>query len=358
MKILLLTRTLARTGGMIIVSSLVRQLSKRGFDITFVAFKPQGTPEIPDDAKDLYKDLKVTVIEIPRKENADTQIKEYIGAAAKYLREHHGEYDKIILDSWYIMMAGAIAQVIAAPKVFHLVQRDPVFEPENDSKIWTAFSLELAGLFKMQRIVVGRSLAEIFKRRYGVEHRVLDIYVDEEYRKGEFTVRDRKPIKFLASAANFNQPWKGLDFLLESLENFSEHQFELTLVTSNPVERDLSTLSFPTTVEKAQTPLEMRQLLLEHDVYICTSTSESFCLALAEAVTLGMPAMALNSIGNRDYANSDNFYFVKTKEDFLSQLSKICNLDNRKKLHAVARDSMAKYTIDTMTKQFLEALHL
>ena len=358
MKTLLLTRTLARSGGMIVVSTLVRELVDRGYDISFVAFRPQGTPDVPGDAKDLYQGLNVNVIEIPFRKSGNAQIQEYIGAATQYLQEHAIEYDRIILDSWYVMMAGAISQVIDQSKVFHLVQRDPVFEPENDSKIWTAYALELAGLFKMQRIVVGRSLAETFKKRYNIDYPVLDIYIDDEYRKGEFTVQDRTPIKFLASAANFNQSWKGLDFLLESLENFSEYKFALTLVTSNPIKRSLSNLSFPVVVTTAQSPEEMHHLLLGSDVYICASTSESFCLALAEAITLGMPSIALDSVGNRDYARGENFYFIKDEDQFLPKLSEICRIDNRKQLHKAARNSMTKYTVENMVDQFIKAAKL
>lgn len=340
------------------MSTLVRQLLEQGFDVNFVAFKTLGTPDIPDDAGDLYKGLDIEIITIPFKQAADAQLKEYIYAATGYLKTNYNEYDKIILDSWYIMMAGALAGIINSPKVFHLVQRDPVFEPENDSKIWAAYSMKLAGLFDMQRIIVGRALADIFKKRYGIEYPVLDIYIDDEYRKNQFVVENRTPIRFIASAVNFNQPWKGLGFLLESLERFSANKFELTLVTNSPIERNLDNLSFPIKITKAQTPTEMSQILLEHDIYLCTSTNESFCLALAEAVTLGMPAIALDSIGNRNYNYDDNFCFVKNKEDFLPQLAKICKLENREKLHAVARDSMSEYTIDTMTEQFLRALHL
>jgi glycosyltransferase involved in cell wall biosynthesis len=358
MKVLLLSRTLARSGGMVIVSTLVRELVQQGVDISFVAFKPEGTPDIPDDAQDLYQDLPLTVYAIPRRDNPEEQLDEYIKAAADYLRQHHEQYDKIILDSWYSMIAGALAQIIDSPKVFHLVQRDPVFVPEHPSKIWTAYTFELAGLFKMQRVVVGRSLVQTFQERYGVVYPALDLYIDNTYRQKNFVVSNRQPVKLLASAANFNLPWKGLDFLLEQLEQFSEYPFSLTLVTTNPINRDLTNLPFPVKVAAAYNPAEMRDLLLAHDIYLCASTSESFCLALAEAITLGMPAIALDSVGNRDYARGDNFYFVRDKADFLGQLAKICQLDNRRQLHKAARDSMAQYTVDHMVRQFMTAVGL
>jgi hypothetical protein len=40
---------------MIIVSTPVRELVDRSYDINFTAFRPQGTPNMPDDAKDLYQ---------------------------------------------------------------------------------------------------------------------------------------------------------------------------------------------------------------------------------------------------------------------------------------------------------------
>ena len=81
-------------------------------------------------------------------------------------------------------------------------------------------------------------------------------------------------------------------------------------------------------------------------------------MALAEAVTLGMPAIALDSVGNRDYAKGDNFIFVKDPADFPAQLSRIMNLDVRQQLHAAARPSMRAYSIDTMVGQFKDAVGL
>lgn len=358
MKILILTRTLARSGGMVIVSSLIRELVNQGYDITFVAFNPAGEPKIPDNAKDLYEGIETTIYEIPSCQDEDAQIKEYIDAAVKFIRANQAKYDKIILDSWYILIAGIVSQIAGNQNVYHLVQRDPEFEPENHSKIWKAQALQLAGHSKTQRIVVGRTLANTFKDRYGIDYPVLDLYIDDVYRRKSFNVKSRLPIKFIASAANFNQPWKGLDFLIDSLKKFTECEFELTLATNTPIERDFDGVPFTLNITNAQSPTEMCETLMNHDVYLCTSTSESFCLALAEAVTLGMPSIALDSVGNRDYAQGDNYIFVKDKRNFLNQLAKICDTDTRKALHAKSRKSMERYTLDSMVEQFKNALEI
>ena len=358
MKILFLTRSPGRTGGTIVYTTLIRELTKRGFDIELACLRPQGQPDIPDDSLDLYGDLNLKLIDIPAHANPQAQYRAYIDGGAEFLRQHVHGYDVVILDSWYVMMSGALAGVTGLPHVYQLAQRDPVFEPETDAKIWTAIAFGLAGAFPMKRIVVGRSLTTTLRERYGVECPTLDVYVDDVFRQGEFEVRDRTPLKFLASAADFNLPWKGLGFLLDSLSLFSASPFTLTLVTTKPIERDLSSLPFQVDVARARNPTEMRQQLLDHDVYLCGATSESFCLALAEAVTLGMPAIALDSVGNRDYAHGDNFYFVEHKQDFLPRLADICQLENRRQLHHVARESMGSYTVDAMVEQFIQALGL
>lgn len=349
MKTLVLTRTLSNRGGSIVVANLVKQLRRQGYDVDFVGLKEKGAEDFPDCAP-LYKDIPITILEVDRHKEQPLQMKAYIDVAQSYLHENKDRYDKIILDSWYSATAGS-AEQLPYDKTFHLVQSDPQFEPEDASVVWQSRLFSLLPLIPMQRIVVSKSLQQVFHQRYGKEYPRIDLYVDDHYREADFTVQDTKPLRLISTAANFGMPSKGLVFLLNQLEQVKQ-AFTLTLVSSAPIVQDLSGYSFPITVEHAESPQEMVRFLQAHDAYINTSVKETFCLALAEAVALGMPTIALDSVGNRDYAKGDNFIFVKNADDFLPELLRLFDVTERQALHAKARKSMEHYTLDEMTEQF------
>jgi len=349
MKTLFLTRTLSNRGGSIIVANLVKELRTQGYDIDFVGFKPEGTEDFPDCAP-LYKDVNIEIIEVPQYKEQPLQMKAYIDAAQRYLHQHKDTYDKIVLDSWFSALAGSMEQ-LPYEKTFHLVQSDPQFEPEDASAVWQSTLFSVLPLLPMQRIVVSKSLQILFHKRYGKEYPRIDLYVDDIYRTAEYTVQDATPLRLVSSAANYGMPSKGLMFLLDQLQQVKQ-PFTLTLISHRPIEQDISSYTFPITVKHAQTPEEMVQLLASHDVYVNTSTKETFCLALAEAIALGMPTIALDSVGNRDYAKGDNFIFVKDPADFLPELLRLFDVRLRHEMHARARPSMQKYTLATMTEQF------
>lgn len=348
MKTLLLTRTLSNRGGSIIVANLVKQLRTQGYDIDFVGFKLRGDEDFPGCAP-LYKDSGITILEVDCFDEQPLQMKAYIDAAQSYLHENKDKYDKIILDSWFSAIAGSVEQ-LPYDKTFHLVQSDPQFEPEDVSVVWQSRLFSMVPLLPMQRIVVSKSLQKLFHERYDKEYPRIDLYVDDRYRKADFAVQDSKPLRLISTAANYGMPSKGLIFLLDQLKQLNQ-PFTLTLVSSAPITQDLLQYDFPIAIERAETPEEMVGFLQAHDVYINTSIKETFCLALAEAVTLGMPTIALDSVGNRDYANGDNFIFVKDKDDFLPELVRLFDVETRRSLHAKARPSMAHYTIESMTEQ-------
>lgn len=349
MKTLVLTRTLSNRGGSIIVTNLVKALRAEGHEIDFVGFKLKGTEDFPDCAP-LYKDVPITILEVDLYDEQPLQMKAYIDAAQLYLHENKDKYDKIILDSWFSATAGS-AERLPYDKTFHLVQSDPQFEPEDASVVWQSRLFSMLPLLPMQRIVVSKSLQQVFYERYGKEHPRIDLYVDDRYREADFTIRDSKPLRLISTAANYDMPSKGLVFLLDQLEQIKQ-PFTLTLVSSAPITQDISTYSFPITIEHAESPQEMVDFLQTHDVYINTSTKETFCLALAEAIALGMPSIALDSVGNRDYAKGDNFIFIKDTQDFLPELARLFDIENRRNLHAKARKSMDHYTLSSMTEQF------
>ncbi len=349
MKTLFVTRTLSNRGGSIIVANLVKELRRQGHDVDFVGFKPQGTEDFPGCAP-LYAGMDIEIIEVPVHDEQPLQMKAFIDGAQAYLAAHASHYDRVILDSWFSALAGSVQQ-LPYDTTFHLVQSDPSFEPEDASVAWQSRLFSILPLLPMQRIVVSKSLQKLFHERYSKEYPRIDLYVDDAYRAADFTVKDNQPLRLIATAANFGMPSKGLHTLLDTLARI-KLPFELTLVSNVAISQDISKYTFPIEIKHAETPQEMVSFLQEHDVYINTSIKETFCLALAEAVTLGMPTIALDSVGNRDYATHDNFIFVEDPADLQTGLESLFALEKRRALHEHARKSMEHYTLSSMTEQF------
>jgi glycosyltransferase involved in cell wall biosynthesis len=350
---LLITRNFNNRGGQVVLTDIARQLEQEGVPINLVGFKPAGSENYPN-CEPLYAGLNTTIVEVPPRGDDDNpfQVKGYIDAATTFLQEKGDDYDKIILDSWYIALAGITAR-LDQRRTFQLVQSIPHFEPQYSTEVYQSQLLGALPHFPLPRILVSRHDQTVFEQRYGQIHPKIDLYVGDTFRDAQFEVKDSPVIRFVSSAADFTFPTKGLDFLLESLEQVKGRPFSLTLVSGKPIPQELlDKYTFPIDVKFAPTPEDMAQILSQHDVYVKTSLREDFCLALAEAVALGMPAVALDSGGNRDYARGDNFVFVEDRRDFVPHLEEVMSLERRRELSPAAKESMRAYTVSNMVRQF------
>ncbi|MDA3840305.1 MAG: glycosyltransferase family 4 protein [Patescibacteria group bacterium] len=353
-KILFITRNRSKRGGHVVLVNLVCELRKQGYDTTLTTFKPEGEIDFPDCER-LWNGVNPDIVTIPSSEKYDEQILIYTKEASRYLKNNIDKYDRVVLDSWHIAHAAIKAGVIS-DKVFHFVQSDPEFTPEDNSKIWKAEFFSLLPLYKSQKIFVSNSLAHLFQSRYGVKGDVLNLFIDEEYFRAKKKVEKRSTINIISSSADFNMPEKGLDVLLEKLSQFNSFPFKLTLVSGRPIKKDLIGFPFEITETSSQEPKEMVELFLKNDVYINTSTNESFCLVLAEALAVGMPAIALDSNGNRDYMDGSNAIFIRDANMFNDGLPKMADYEFREILSRNAKNSMVKYKIENTVNQFKEII--
>ncbi len=129
-------------------------------------------------------------------------------------------------------------------------------------------------------------------------------------------------------------------------------------MSGRPIKANLSKFPFKIKAASAQTPAEMIKILKNNDIYINTSTNESFGLCLAEALAMGMPAIALDSVGNRDCMDGKNGIFVKNKKDFQKGLAKLGDYKFRIKLSKQAKESMKQYTLNNTIGQLKKILDI
>lgn len=353
-KILFVTRGRGPRGGHIVFINIVRKLREDGYNVTLTTFESKEKMKIDVP---YWDNIDVNFVEIPHILERDSEQIVHVQAASAYIKESLDKFDKIIVDSWFLLLA-IVRENIISNKIFQLVQSIPAFAPENQKEFWKSELFNLMPVIPINRIAVSRALANHFKEKYDKEFDFIQLFLDEVYLKSQFDVKNNEILKIVSSSATFNATTKGLDFLLDQLEEIKDLKFELTLISGDEIKKDLSKYSFPIKIRSAKNPSEMVDELCKYDVYVNTSVEESFCLALAEAIAIGMPAIALDSIGNREYMDGENAIFVERKEDFIPKLLTMKDFSFRKKLSAKAKESMQKYTIDNTMKKFKEIIDI
>lgn len=351
-RILFVTRGRTSRGGHVVITNVVRELRREGYDVTLTTFESNEK-----SSKDVayWNDIDVNFVEVPFVVGRDAEQIEHIEAASKYIEDNLDKFDKIVLDSWFIALA-VMRKNIFSNKIFQLVQSDPVFIPENEVEFWKSELFNLLPLIPINRVVVSESLAINFEERYGKKFENIQLFIDDVFLGSKFEVKDRKVLKIVSSSATFNVSTKGLDFLLEQLEKIKDLEFELTLISGDKIKKDLGGYSFPIKIRSANSSKEMSEELVKHDVYVNTSTEEAFCLALAEAMAIGMPSIALDSVGNREYMDGKNAIFVQKNEDFIPGLLSMKDFEFRKKLSNAAKKSMQKFNLKNTVKELKEVI--
>ena len=307
-KILFLTRNRSSRGGHMILFELIDKIKGQSISAELATFETKESVYKTDDLR-LWEDKKFKSILVEGNENKDQERLNYIDKVSRYINQEYDNWDKIILDSWYNVL-GAIKSKKIGKNIFHLAMGDP--DNQSGSDFWKNILFDTIPFFPINRIALSESSGKVLTDRYGVETQVMTTYVNDIFHKKEFLVTDGPTLNIVASAADFSPTEKGLDILLNSLNVLSrKHRLKLTLLTLEPIKQNISRFIFPIKTVKAYTPEEVSNELVKHDIFVNTSIRETFCMALAEAVTLGMPAIALDSIGNREYFNGSNFIFVK-----------------------------------------------
>lgn len=350
MKILFLTRGISSRGGHIVVTNIVRGLRKKGYDIELTTFESEENIKIKEKNV-CWDNLDVNIINVEHSIDHNKNQIIHIEAASKYIKENINKFDRVILDSWPIALA-VVRTGILSPKMFQLIQSSPNFIPANKSEFWKAELSNLLPFVSPKGIVVSKALAECLKKKYDKKFDIMPLFLDKVYLDAQFNVRNKKVLKIVSSSSTFNIKTKGLNFLLQKLKKIQTFKFELTLITGVPIKEDLNKFLFPIKIKSARSANEMVEELCRHDVYVNTSTKEAFCLALAEAIAIGMPSVTLDSVGNREYMDGKNAIFVKEQENFIVELEKMQNFNFRKKLSKNAKKSMQKYTLENTLINF------
>lgn len=134
-------------------------------------------------------------------------------------------------------------------------------------------------------------------------------------RKGKKEFNPNRKIKLIATSwsANWRKGFEIYKFLDENLD-FSK--YEVTFVGNSPIEFKNIKWIKPVPSEK------LARILKEHDIYITASQNDPCSNALIEALSCGLPAVALNDGGHPELVQKGGELF-KGKEDVIEKIEKV-----------------------------------
>lgn len=338
------------------LTALILELNKRGHK-AIVALTAGS--EHADDAglQQLWRGIPTISLRVGKFATSDEKDWAKVQTVATYLQKHAHEYDRLVMDSWYMSYAAMLAGV--EKRACQLVQSYPAFKPEDSTKIWRAAYFDVLPRVPMQRIAVSKYLAGELQKTYHQKASVVEPFIDDVYFETNFEYRNVKPLKFIATASTWKPKIKGLDFLLDTLSRFRGYKFELTLVGGDSFEGSFAHLPFGVRIASAATPIEMSKLLAGHDTYLSVSSNEAFHMSLAEAMAVGMPVVTLDSGGNRDYIRPDkNAFLAKNQKEFLQGLKALEHVAIRSCIGRAAQKTVQKYSLERMADGFMSAMKI
>ena len=134
-------------------------------------------------------------------------------------------------------------------------------------------------------------------------------------REGKKEFNPDRKIKLIATSwsSNWRKGFEIYKFLDESLD-FSK--YEMTFVGNSPIEFKNIRWLKPVPSEK------LARILKEHDIYITASQNDPCSNALIEALSCGLPAVALNDGGHPELVQKGGELF-EGKEDIIEKIEKV-----------------------------------
>jgi len=134
-------------------------------------------------------------------------------------------------------------------------------------------------------------------------------------REGKKEFNPEKKIKLIATSWSPN--WrKGFEIYKFLDENLDFSKYEMTFVGNSSIEFKNIKWIKPVTSEK------LARILREHDIYITASQNDPCSNALIEALSCGLPAVALNDGGHPELVQKGGELF-RGREDVLEKIEKV-----------------------------------
>ncbi len=157
--------------------------------------------------------------------------------------------------------------------------------------------------------------------------------------KGRDPNANRTKTKLIVVSWSSN-PRKGFDLYQYLDEKLNFNKYEMTFVGNTNIPfKHIHTIP-------AVGSIELAKLLKEHDIFITASQKDPCSNALVEALSCGLPAVALNDGGHQELVQTGGELFA-TQEEALKKIDVVANNLNLYQSH------LPKYDIRTAAKDYL-----
>lgn len=174
-------------------------------------------------------------------------------------------------------------------------------------------------------ITVSYSLQRNIKKRFGIESEVVFDTVHDSVRYHEKDRDNGGTVHF--SGVGSLIPRKGYDYLITAFANSSlpKENWQLTIVGEGPEEQILRNLITQYQLEKnislagKKNKSEVVELLNNSDIFISSSHLETFGVAALEAICCGVPVLAIDSEGPREFITETNGRLCEDSIDALKE---------------------------------------
>lgn len=186
-------------------------------------------------------------------------------------------------------------------------------------------------------MAVSHFLSTNITKNFGVKCHVVNNMVDDLFFEGNLEEhQDSTTVRFIAVGSLL--PIKGFDMLIRAfakmkkkskadlciIGNGSEYQNLQDLINSFLLQDKIHLLGY-------KSPEEISNLLSDSDCYVLSSKSETFCIACIEAMAKGLPVIATDCGGPKEYINEETGVFVPVDdEDALADAMDRMVLDGKK----------------------------
>lgn len=174
-------------------------------------------------------------------------------------------------------------------------------------------------------ITVSYSLQRNIKKWFGFDSEVVFDTVHDSVRYYEKARKNDGIVRF--SGVGSLIPRKGYDWLITAFANSSlpKDKWQLTIVGEGPEEPNLRSLIAQYKLEKniclagKKNKSEIVELLNNSDVFISSSHLETFGVAALEAICCGVPVLAIDSEGPREFVTDTNGRLCEDSVEALKQ---------------------------------------
>ena len=212
-----------------------------------------------------------------------------------------------------------------------------------------------------QLLVVSEALKNNIKKQIGIESIVVPNIIGSEFQYKPTTRKDTC-IRFLSTGNLL--PIKRMDLIIKAFANLDKRlsNWDLTIVGGGVEMPKLKKfvgdngLSDKIHIVGRKTRPEIVELINNTDVYILASTSETFGVAAAEALACGVPVIATDCGGPRDFITPENGIIIPVNDQQKMEEAIVYMSNNLKNYNKeeIAKDFHSKFSSEAVANQLTE----